>query len=167
MIVVELSWFEVEMAAIVGVRRRVEAEFREGRHDLYATPDEVEPSSNWQTQIEGAIGELAFAKALGRNWNGSINTYRRGGDVGAVQVRTRSRHSYELNVRTHDRDEDYFVLLTGQAPKLCLRGWIRGADAKRADWLKDHGGHGAAYFVPHSELHSFGDRGVTCASSSS
>jgi hypothetical protein len=164
-IVVELDWWEVEMAAIVGVRRRVEAEFREGRRDLYAAPNEVEPSSNWRTHIEGAIGELAFAKALGRYWNGSINTYRRGGDVGAVQVRTRSRHSYELNVRTHDRDEDYFVLLTGQAPRLCLRGWIRGADAKRSEWLKDHGGHGAAYFVPQAALHPFGDqRRTACVS---
>lgn len=152
MIEVTLDWFEVEMAAGVGVRRRVEAAWRQGRRDLYAVPGEAEPSSNWQTHLEGAIGELAFAKAMGRYWNGSVNTFRQNGDVGDVQIRARSLHHYDLIVRTHDRDGDYFVLLTGITPSFRVQGYILGANAKRPEWLKDHGGHGNAYFVPQSAL---------------
>jgi hypothetical protein len=155
MIEVSLSWFEVEMAAFVGVRRRIEAAFRQERRDLQAAPNEIEPSSNWQTHVEGAIGEYAVAKALHRHWSGSINTYHVGGDVGMVQVRTRSRHGYELIVRPRDRDNDYFVLVTGLAPKFRIQGWIRGADAKQASWLRDYGEHGEAFFVPAAALRPF------------
>jgi hypothetical protein len=154
-IVVTLDWFEIEMAAIVGVRRRVEARWRQGRVDLHPVPGEVVPSSNWETHVEGTIGEFVVAKALGRNWNGSINTYKVGGDVGPAQVRTRSDHEAKLIVRPRDRSTDYFVLVTGWAPTYHVHGWMLGADAKQERWLEDPGGRGAAYFVPQSELHPF------------
>lgn len=156
MIDVTLDWFELALAAEVGVRRQLES-FREGRRDLYGakSAEGGGRGRGWHLHIEGAAGELAVAKALGRFWNGSVNTFRQGGDVGAVQVRTRSRHWYDPIVRTHDRDEDYFVLVTGVAPSFRVVGWIRGADAKRPEWLRDHGGHGEAYFVPRDGLTAF------------
>jgi hypothetical protein len=152
-IVVTLDWFEVEMAAIVGVRRRVEARWRQGRTDLHSVPGEAVPSSNWETHVEGTVAELAYAKARGRFWNGSINTYRKGGDVGDVQIRMRTRHDGRLIVRPSDRDSDYFVLVTGWAPTYRVHGWMLGADAKQERWLENPGGQGEAFFVPQSELH--------------
>jgi hypothetical protein len=159
-IVVTLDWFEVEMAAIVGVRRNLEGlrrgwlpHRRLGHADL----------PGWQGHVEGAAGELAVAKLLNRYWSGSINTFKSGGDVGAVQVRTRSRHDYQLIVRDEDRDADWFVLVTGQAPTFHVHGFIRGGDAKRPEWRHDHGGHAPAYFIPQPALRSFPAReAVAC-----
>lgn len=151
MIAVTLTWFELEMAAIVAVRRHVEA-LRQTRPDRYGAAGDAD---GWQLHLEGAFGELAFAKALGRYWDGSINTFHDGGDVGVVQVRTRSRSDYDLIVRDADRDGDYFVLVVGRSPSYTVVGYILGADAKQPKWSKDHGGHGAAFFVPQSELRQF------------
>lgn len=146
---VTLNWEELDVAAHVGARRNIEAlrrgwapHRRLGYHDL----------PGWQGHIEGAAGEIALAKTLNRHWSAHVNTFKVGGDVGAVQVRTRSRHDYELIVRDEDRDEDWFVLVTGTAPAFRVHGYIRGRDAKRPEWRQEHGGFVPAFFVPHEAL---------------
>ena len=67
-------------------------------------------------------------------------------------MRTRSRDDYELLVRNGDADDAIFVLVTGKAPCLTIRGGIMGADAKRLEWFHAHGGRPPAYFVPHRAL---------------
>mgnify|MGYP006300474069 CR=1 FL=1 len=81
-----------------------------------------------------------------------MGTFKTGGDVGEIQVRTRSRHDYELLIRPQDRDEDTFVLLTGVAPSFRAHGWIQGQDAKKKEWLQTYGGRPPAYFVPQKDL---------------
>jgi hypothetical protein len=104
----------------------------------------------------GALGELAVALALGRKWDASVNTFKRGGDVGEIQVRTRSEPWHDLIVREDDRNEDTFVLVNGsEAPRwLEVVGWTKGLAAKRDAFLKSWGGREAAYFVPRSALKS-------------
>lgn len=147
MVAVKLTWHEMMMAGHVGMLRHVEAVMND-RPDLHG----YDGQSGWQTHCEGAAGELAAAKVLGRYWDGSVNTFRRGGDVGDVQVRTRSRHDYELIVRDRDRDDDAFVLVTGRAPEFRVVGWIRASAAKQPDWMRTHGNRPPAYFVPHAAL---------------
>lgn len=108
--------------------------------------------AGWSEHIEGACGEAAVAKVLNRFWNGSVDTFATGGDVGDIQVRTRSSHDYELLVRPDDRDSDVFILVTGRAPTFRVIGYIWGRDAKRPEWLQTHGSRPAAYFVPHAFL---------------
>lgn len=148
MIEVKLSRFEMFMAASVGIRRHIEALSRDlpDRHGF-------DGASGWQVHIEGACGEVAFAKAAERYWSGSVNTFKDGGDVGDVQVRTRSRHDYDLLVRPGDPDTARFVLVTGTAPTYRVWGWIRGSVAKSPHFLRTYGDRPAAYFVPKSELH--------------
>jgi hypothetical protein len=106
--------------------------------------------------FEGACGEMAFAKATNRYWSGSVDTFRLA-DIGtAIQVRTRSNHSWDLLVRPSDADDDLFVLVTGWAPDYQVHGWIAGAAAKRPEWLKEYGGRPPAYFVPKDKLKSLG-----------
>lgn len=123
MIEVTLTWSELELAAIVGVRRNVES-LSDGNspHRLMGTPHQDLPG--WQGHIEGAAGEAAVAKYLNRYWSGTVNTFGKGGDVGALQVRARSRHDYELIIRPKDRDDDWFVLVTGKAPIFRIRAWF-------------------------------------------
>lgn len=154
MIEVVLTEYEMHLAAPVGVRRHIDC-LVNGRRQAAA---EKEPVGDWNQAVEGALGECAVAKFLKRYWNGSVNTFKLGGDVGDVQVRTRSKHHYDLIVRERDRDEDWFVLVTGTAPRYRLRGYMRGADAKQGQYLANHGGHGAAWFVPAADLRQFKER---------
>lgn len=151
MIEVSLDRFEIELAAAVGMRRMIDS-LTHRRRQAAGGVDATGASSGWQQHIEGACGEMAFAKGLGRYWSGSVNTFKDGGDVGAVQIRTRSRDDYDLIVRARDRDEDYFVLVVGQCPVYRIVGYILGGDAKRPEWSRDRGGHGQAFFVPQRSL---------------
>lgn len=148
MVEVELNWHELMQAGHVGMLRHIEA-VTQGRPDLHG----FDGDSGWHTHCEGACGELAVAKVFNRYYNGSVNTFREGGDVGAVQVRTRSKHDYELLVRDRDRDDDVFILVTGRAPRFRVVGWIKAGDAKRPEWSNTYGNRPAAYFVPHAALH--------------
>ncbi len=144
---ITLARHEVELAAGVGVRRQVEAlaARRPDRHGYHG-------EDGWTVHVEGACGELAVARFLGRYWDGSNRTYRSAADVGAVEVRTRSRHDYDLIIREDDADTSAFVLVTGRCPDYWVRGWIRAADARRPEWLQRHGGREPAWFVPPAHL---------------
>lgn len=144
---VNLSASEMMAAALIGISRHVSA-VKRGLRMAHG----IDPDNAWSAHIEGACGEAAFAKAANVFWTSSVNTFKEGGDVRSVQVRTRSKHGYELLVRDGDADDSVFVLVTGRAPSYVVRGWIMGRDAKRREWSQSHGGREAAYFVPHSAL---------------
>jgi hypothetical protein len=150
---VRLEEFELRLAAMVGAERYIQAITRK-LQELHGDDND----STWATHIEGACGEMAYAKFRGIYWNGSVNTFR-APDVGSrIQIRTRSRHDYELFVRpTRDKDDDIFVLVTGKAPIFWVRGFMRGIDAKKPEWLKDHGGRPPAHFIPNEALRKFPD----------
>jgi hypothetical protein len=145
-----LGWHEVAMAAEVGRMRYLSAirRGRVGRHGF--------AGGQWTEHIEGACGEYVVAKYLGLHWDGSCDAFNRA-DVGQLEVRTRSRHEYELIVRLDAPDESPFVLVTGRAPTFRVRGWILGRDAKRHEWLKNHGGYSPAFFVPSEKLNPMKD----------
>lgn len=143
---VNLEWFEVSRAALVGVSRNVEA-MRKGCVNRLPVNDE------WSIHILGALGECAFAKATNRYWNGSVNTFKSGGDVGDnIQIRTRSKHSYDLIVRDGDKDDDVFVLVTGGPTEFAIHGWMPAREAKQPKFRANYGGYGEAYFIPKSAL---------------
>ena len=144
---VTLTWQEVAQGAWTGTQRQMHA-LKDRRTSVFGFEGD-----DWGIHIEGACGEIAAAKAMDRYWSASVNTFKVGGDVGQVQVRTRSRHDYELLIRENDRDEDVFVLVTGKIPDFYVRGWIVGRDGKRDEWRKAHGGRPPAWFVPHDALH--------------
>lgn len=144
---VTLDWYEAEVAAAVGVRRNLEA-MRDARRPAFG----MKADDAWRAHVEGACGEMAVAKLLGLYWSGSVNTFRVGGDVANLQVRTRSKDDYDLLVRHCDRDGDVFVLVTGACPSYCVRGWMLGKEAKQPGYFKELGGRPGAYFVPQWSL---------------
>lgn len=148
MIEVTLTDQELAHAARAGVDRQLRA-IADGRKDAYGFKGDP-----WKIHIEGAMGEMALAKALGRYWSGAGEGFGEDTDVGGVQVRTRSKHSYELYVWPKDEDDAVYVLVTGAAPTFRVHGWIRGREAKREDWFKSLG-RAPAYFVPQSALKPF------------
>lgn len=141
---VHLEAFECRMAAEVGLRRQLA---KLGQHDAHGFNGD-----GWGIHIEGAAGELAVAKALNLYWSGSVDTFKVGGDVGSLQVRTRSRSDYDLIVRAADRDGDLFVLVTGKMPDLWVRGWMYGKEAKSSEFEQTYGDRPKAWFVPAAHL---------------
>lgn len=146
-IAVKLTASEMIQAAVVGSMRQVQ-NLTKCRRDAHG----LSPENGWQVHIEGAAGEMAFAKWANRYWSGNLGDLQ-ADDVGQTQIRTRSRHGYELIVHPDDADERVFVLLTGLAPTFRIRGWIWGWDAKRSEFWKDPAGGRPAFFVPHVALH--------------
>ena len=146
---VTLTNYELFAAAIVGVRRHIEA-LQDG-----LTPNAGFDGEGWEIHIQGACGEQAYAKYEDRFWSGSVNTFKSGGDVGLTQIRTRSKSDYDLIVREADRDDDYFVLVIGTAPTFKIVGWIQAKDAKQPQYLKEYGGRPPAFFIPQAKLQPF------------
>jgi hypothetical protein len=146
---ITLADHELRMAATVGLHRQLSALAR-GLEDKHG----ADPEEGWGYHIEGSCGELAVAKSVGRYWDGSVDTFRRIPDLGHVEIRTRSKHCYELIVRKDDDPEKIFIHVTGRAPHFWIRGWMKGADAQRDEWWQNHGDREWAWFVPNNELHT-------------
>lgn len=147
---VTLTWPELLIGATIGVRRHIEA-IRRGYRPKHGMSDK----KAWGAHIEGSCGELAYAKFAGVYWEGPINTFKKGGDVGDIQVRTRSKDEWDLIVRDDDDDKNVFVLVVGMAPIYRMVGWLRAKDAKKEEYKQFYGNRPPAFFVPQNELKSF------------
>ena len=149
--IVELDWPEVLMAATIGVARHIESR-RKGIINAHG----FNGTGQWDIDIEGAAGEMAFAKALNVHWTGAINNFK-DGDIGhKVQVRTTKNHNNKLIIRDNDKDDNYFVLVTGSIPLFKIQGFILGSKAKQIQWYIGPNGRPKAYFVPQDALIKFG-----------
>lgn len=147
---VDETWYEALQAALVGIHRHLGAIFH-GWADAYG----CDLKDGWTKHIEGACGEMAVGKLLGRYWSASVNQFRRaGGDVPPYEVRTRSEHHYDLQIRDNDDPERVFILVTGQCPTFCVRGWLRAKEAHpHREWRQRYGGRAEAWFAPADALH--------------
>jgi hypothetical protein len=143
---VDLTPVELELAAFIASKRQTENLFKR-RPDAHGAPRE----GGWQLHVEGAAGELAVAKWADKFWSGNLGDLD-ADDVGRIQVRTRSRHDYDLIIHPSDPDNRAFVLVTGLAPHFVLRGWIWGAEGKRPEYWRDPAGGRPAFFVPQAAL---------------
>ena len=144
---VALLWHEYAMASEIGRLRQLAAIRRS------STDNHGFDGLGWSEHIEGACGELVVCKYLRLYWNGGIDTFK-GPDADIrIQVRTRSKHEFELIVRNDDNDDDIFVLVTGRCPNYIIRGFMLGRDAKQRQYLQAYGGRPPAFFVPQVDLH--------------
>jgi len=143
---ITLTQYELFQAGMVALQRNVENIFagREHAHGFGG-------SNGWTNHIEGAAGELAFAKWSNKFWSGNVGDLT-ANDVGKVEVRTASDHNRRLIIHKKDPDDRRFVLVTGIAPTFRIRGWIWGEDAKQEQYWQDPVGGRPAYFIPHNQL---------------
>jgi hypothetical protein len=158
---ITLTQHELHFAASVGVTRHIEA-ILGNKPDAHGL--KTDKGEGWYLHIEGATTELAVAKCLNRFWNGSFNTYKKGGDIGAkIQVRRRTKLWYDLLVREDDDNDSIFVLAIGIAPTYRIVGWLVGKEAKQNRWIREYAKRPSAYFVPQQflrpiqQLHKFLD----------
>lgn len=96
--------------------------------------------------ILGECGQGAISQWMGRPY-----VDRRAGKgpdiLPDIQVRTRSKHWYDLPVRKDDNPEERFVLVTGTPPELWIWGWCYGREARRPELWVSHADREPHWYV--------------------
>lgn len=154
---VDLCWTEVRVAAMVGVERNTRAMWQGSTHAYGAKGHD----KGWQFNIVGTIGEYAVAKALGLYapfsdsradlYAGDLIFPAFDGPRG-IQVRATTLDRGALLVHPRDPDDQPFVLVTGQPPRLTVRGWLFGFEAKDPVHWREAGMRHPAFAVPQDVL---------------
>jgi hypothetical protein len=148
-VIVDLTWREVRMAALVAVDCRIHHMARPGVPERWGGT----PETGWQREIDGALGEVAVAKAMGAYWYGAETYARAKGDAARLQVRSTQREGGSLIVHPDDPDDAVFVLVVGRPPRFRIPGWLAGGEAKQERWWRTDIPT-PAYLVPQAALRS-------------
>lgn len=144
-IIISLNLMELQLAAELGIERQLES-LRKKLSDKHG----FNGLDKWTIHIEGAAGEMALAKYLNVFFVPTINTFKKGGDVGNYQVRTCLKNDEEdlyLLVRPDDDDERIFIAIWSRCPDYHILGWMKSSDAKQEKWKQFRGGRPPAFFV--------------------
>lgn len=148
---IKLTHPEIYIASDIGVIRNVASHQRElprGNRDAEANNDH-----QWETDINGALAEIAVAKAYGVYWNPSVNVGK-AADVGIIQVRSNTRKNGHLIIRKSDKDDEPFMLVICQNPEFHLVGWMYAKDAKVPEFYRPANKFGVeAWWVDQDRLH--------------
>ena len=150
---VTLTWYEVSVAIHLVGLRHTEA-LRKGMKDKHGYK-----GRDLQDNFYGMLGEIAFAKATGKYFPMSVNTFK-DADIGINwQVRTvGSNNNRDLIVRPADPSKHKYVLV-----EICksednyvatIHGWIEGTQAKDNKYLSYFGNpdRPPAYRIPKKDL---------------
>ncbi len=103
----------------------------------------------------GAAGEMAAASYLGLKQFLYQETEARRGSYDLppnIDVKTRSRHYYDLICQLDESPGKVLVLVTIESRITLVHGWIKSEDAMQEKWKKDPAKGRPAYFVPKENL---------------
>lgn len=104
----------------------------------------------------GAAGEMAVASHLGlKKFLYQDKEAKKGScDLpGNIDVKCRSKHSYDLIVQKNEDPDRIFVLVTIENKQTFIHGWLRGEEAMNDQFWSDPARGRPAYFVPKDYLH--------------
>lgn len=106
----------------------------------------------------GCLGEVAVAELLGLQEHlFQAETAVRGSTdlPGNIEVKTRSKHNYDLLIQLDDDPGKIFVLVTHEGGETAkIWGWIYGRDAARREWIREFVRGRPCYAVPQKALNS-------------
>jgi len=150
---VTLTWYEVSVAIHLVGLRHTEA-LRKGMKDKHGYK-----GRDLQDNFYGMLGEIGFAKATGRYFPMSVNTFK-DADIGINwQVRTvGSNNNRDLIVRPADPSKHKYVLVEIHKSEnnyvATIHGWIEGTQAKDKQYLSYFGNpdRPPAYRIPKKAL---------------
>lgn len=147
---VALTDYEFADCVGVGLRRLLSSNTKGLNH---ASTYERGHLKRLEEETLGACGERAFCKALGIYWDGSVDTFHTKADAGVrYEIRSTTRDDGRLIIRDNDDPDRIYVLVTGQPPRMTVRGWILGSWARQPSWRTDPYGYRPAWFVPQNAL---------------
>jgi hypothetical protein len=110
-----------------------------------------------EIHLLGAAGEMAVASYLGLKEHLYKETEAKRGSAdlpGNIDVKTRSKASYDLIVQRGESPDKRFVLVTIQDQETLIWGWCRGYEAMQEQYWADPARGRPAYFVCKEALHS-------------
>ena len=140
---VTLSVEAMVQALMVGGRRTIAAARKALRSPSQAR-------RTWDIDIEGAMAEMAVAKATGMYFEPELDKFG-DADVGQLHVRHTVLPDGCLIIRPED-PEGRYCLVTGQLGRYRIVGCIDSLDARQDIWMRAPQGRPAAGFVPQSAL---------------
>jgi hypothetical protein len=141
---IQLSMYEIMMAANIGVMRQVES-LKLKLDQKHGATHEHE----WQFNIEGALAECAIAKYRNVFW---CKRKPKEPDVHDFEVRSSQNKNARLIIHKEDFDDRDYWLVTGVNGKYIIHGYISGKDGKNQKYWVDPGTGRPAFFVPQSDL---------------
>jgi hypothetical protein len=153
-IVWQLSPSEKALAIAEGERRqRINlAQGKLGRNNGPAAGEDA-----LRIHLLGAGGEMAVASFLSlKDFVFQESEANRGSaDLPFnIDVKTRSRHYYDLICLLDESEDKVLVLVTIQNQEIRLHGWLHAHQAKQPQWRKEHVPGRPCYFVPKENLRS-------------
>ena len=129
---------------------------RQSRRDAAGHRNAYASMGGDEDHILGACGECAYSLLSHRPWTGALMDIGGDNDVDGVQVRTRRQHNYELYLWPHDKQDAWWVLMTGDAPTFVFQGRIWGANAHADEFFTEARPMGfpraACYVIPTTRL---------------
>lgn len=107
-----------------------------------------------EIHLLGAAGEVAVASYLGLKEHLFKETEAKRGsdDLPGIDVKTRSKHSYDLIVQRNENPEKKFVLVTIEDKTTLIHGWCYGEQAMQAQYWADPARGRPAFFIPKEKL---------------
>lgn len=105
--------------------------------------------------VLGAGGEMAVASFLGLKDFVFQDTEAVRGSADLpfnIDVKTRSRHYYDLICLLDEKDDKILVLVTVEHKEIRIHGWIKASEAKQKQWRKEYVPNRPCYFVPKTNL---------------
>ena len=143
---------EREMARAEGFRRQAvnEAQGLRGRNG-----GAWKGSKALDIHLLGAAGEVAVASYLGLKEHLFKETEAKRGsdDLPGIDIKTRSKHSYDLIVQKQENPDKKFVLVTIENQQTLLHGWCYGRQAMDVRYWADPARGRPAFFMPKENLH--------------
>ena len=108
-----------------------------------------------EIHLLGAAGGMAVASYLGLKEHLYKETEAKRGSADLpdnIDVKTRSKASYDLIVQKGESPDKRFVLVTIQEQKTLIHGWCYGYEAMQEQYWADPARGRPAYFVPKEAL---------------
>jgi hypothetical protein len=104
----------------------------------------------------GAAGEMAVASYLGMKplLYQETEAKRGSDDLPGIDVKTRSKHKYDLIVQKNESPKKKFVLVTIEDKTTLIHGWCYGEEAMEEKYWADPARGRPAYFFPKEKLRS-------------
>jgi hypothetical protein len=132
MMKVRLELDEVIKAAQVGIARQYESLYH-GRREMLGL------SKLFEAHIIGALGEKAFAKALGLEWTEHTERFGPLSDVGEYHIRSTKYQSGKLRIDEHEVVDNEKYALMIQLDEFGFEwrvaGWCYSHEAKEIGWF--------------------------------
>lgn len=148
--IVRFSWWDIHLATKHADYRTTISSAANLTHQHFAN----DYKTKTENELIGVLGEMAVDRFLGGSGTVAHNSFKAIADCGHnIDVRTTQRPDGRLIIRPTDPDDRINVLVVIDQLSARLVGWLKGSEAKQAQFFWAANGKTPAYFVRQEKLH--------------